>query len=40
MNDFLSFILFMVLFNVLKPIIKAILCGFGNSDHNRDRKQE
>ena len=37
MDDFLSFILFVVLFVVLKPVIMAILRGFGSSDHNRDR---
>ena len=37
MDDFLSFTLFVVLFFVLKPVIKAIFRGFGSSDHHRDR---
>ena len=37
MNDLLTLILIVVLFKVLKPIVKAILRGMGSSENGRDK---
>ena len=37
MEDVLTIILIVVLCVVLKPILGAILRGFGSSEHRRDR---
>lgn len=37
MDDLLALILIVVLFKVLKPVVKAILRGMGSSENGRDR---
>ena len=37
MDDLLTLILVVVLFKVLKPIVKAILRGMGSSENGRDK---
>lgn len=37
MDDAMTIILVVVLFILLKPILGAILRGFGSSEHRRDR---
>lgn len=37
MDDLLTLILIVVLFKVLKPIVKAILLGMGSSENGRDK---
>ena len=37
MDDLLSIVLIVVLYFVLKPVVKAVFRGFGSSDHRRDR---
>lgn len=37
MDDLLTLILIVVLFKVLKPIVKAILRGMGSSENDRDK---
>lgn len=37
MDDLLTLFLIIVLFKVLKPIIKAILRGMGSSENGRDK---
>lgn len=37
MDDLLTLILIVVLFKMLKPVVKAILRGMGSSENGRDR---
>lgn len=37
MDDLLTLILIVVLFKVLKPIVRAILRGMGSSENGRDK---
>lgn len=37
MSDLVTLIIVVVLFLVLKPVVKAVLRGMGSSDHRRDR---
>ncbi len=37
MDDLLTLILIVVLFKVLKPIVKAVLRGMGSSENGRDK---
>ena len=37
MDDLLTLTLIVVLFKVLKPIVKAILRGMGSSENGRDK---
>lgn len=37
MDDLLTLVLIIVLFKVLKPLIKAILRGMGSSENGRDK---
>lgn len=37
MEDLLTVILIVALIFLLKPVLKAILRGFGSSDYRRDR---
>ena len=37
MDDLLTLVLIIVLFKVLKPIIKVILRGMGSSENGRDK---
>ena len=37
MDDLLTLIMIVVLFKVLKPIVRAILRGMGSSENGRDK---
>lgn len=37
MEDAITVIMIVVVFGILKPVVKAVLRGMGKSDHYRDR---